>query len=116
MQLGSAVPDFSLPGTDGEFSLSSAVRARRAVALYFYPKDDTPGCTLESGEFSALRDEFQQLNAEALGVSRDDIPSHQRFRGKFSYRHHLLADCDGALCRQFGVWREKEDALNVSEI
>ena len=109
MQIGSSVPDFSLPTTDGEFSLSAAVGARRAVVLYFYPKDDTPGCTLESNEFSALLDDFRELNAEVLGVSRDDIPSHERFRGKFNYRHHLLADCDGALCRQFGVLREKEE-------
>ena len=109
MQIGDVVPDFSLPTTGGAFSLSAAVRARRAVLLYFYPKDDTPGCTLESGEFSALHDEFQKLDAVVLGVSRDDIPSHERFRGKFNYRHHLLADCDSALCRQFGVLREKAE-------
>lgn len=110
MKLGEQVADFALPVTDegggGVFRLSVAARARRAVVLYFYPKDDTPGCTLESGEFSALLDEFHALDAEALGVSRDDIASHQRFRGKFNYRHHLLADVDGALCRQFGVLRE----------
>ena len=109
MKLGDAVPDFSLPTTGGVFSLAAAARAGSAVVLYFYPKDDTPGCTLESGEFSALHDEFQKLNAVVLGVSRDDIPSHERFRGKFNYRHHLLADGDAALCEMFGVLREKEE-------
>ena len=109
MQIGDAVPDFSLPTTGGDFALSDAVRARRAVVLYFYPKDDTPGCTLESGEFSALHDEFRNLDAVVLGVSRDDIPSHERFRGTFNYRHHLLADCDGGLCGRFGVLREKAE-------
>ena len=109
MKLGDAVPDFSLPTTGGEFVLSDAVRARRTVVLYFYPKDDTPGCTLESGEFSALHDEFEKLDAVVLGVSRDDIPSHERFRGKFDYRHHLLADCGADLCGRFGVLREQAE-------
>ena len=109
MKLGDSVPDFSLPTTGGEFVLSDAVRARRAVVLYFYPKDDTPGCTLESGEFSALHDEFEKLDAVVLGVSRDDIPSHERFRGKFDYRHHLLADCGADLCGRFGVLREQAE-------
>ena len=109
MRPGDFVPDFSLPTTGGDFALADARRDRQAVVLYFYPKDDTPGCTLESGEFSALHDQFQNLNAVVLGVSRDDLPSHRRFRDKFNYRHHLLADPQAALCEQFAVLREQDE-------
>ena len=109
MQVGESVPDFSLPATGGAFRLAEAIRDKKAVVLYFYPKDDTPGCTLESGEFSRLHDEFQKHNAVVLGVSPDDIPSHHRFRDKFNYRHHLLSDGETQLCQQFRVLRENAE-------
>ena len=105
MNMGDKVDDFSLPSTDGEFTLSAA--RGKTVVLYFYPKDDTPGCTIESGEFSALLDDFTAADAVVLGVSRDSIRAHNKFRGKFNYAHHLLADEEEKVCGQFGVMGNK---------
>ena len=105
MEIGGLVEDFALPGTGGEFRLSA--RRGRAVVLYFYPKDDTPGCTLESGEFSALLPEFEAAGAEVAGVSRDSPRSHGKFRAKFNYAHHLISDADELLCGRFGVIVQK---------
>ena len=105
MKIGDAVPDFCLPTTGGDFALAQA--RGKAVVLYFYPKDDTPGCTLEGHEFSALHDEFVGADAVVLGVSRDGVASHNRFRDKFNYRHDLLSDAGAELCNLFGVLRDK---------
>lgn len=108
MKLGAQLEDFSLSitgGDDAAFRLS-AYRGR-IIVLYFYPKDDTPGCTLEGKDFSALLPSFEQAGAVVLGVSRDGIRSHEKFRDKYGYAHHLLADTDAALCKQFGVLKEK---------
>ena len=105
MEIGGLVEDFALRGTDGEFCLSA--RRGRAVVLYFYPKDDTPGCTLESGEFSALLPDFAAAGAEVVGVSRDSPKSHEKFRAKFNYAHHLISDPDELLCGRFGVIVQK---------
>lgn len=106
MNIGEIVEDFTLPitGADGAFTLSAA---GKIVVLYFYPKDDTPGCTIEGRDFSALLDSFARAGAVVLGVSRDSIRSHEKFRAKFSYLHHLLADTDAELCRRFAVLKEK---------
>lgn len=99
-----AIADFRAASTSGEdFHLSAA--GTRFVVLYFYPKDDTPGCTIESGDFSRLLPAFAAADAVVLGVSRDGMHSHDCFRDKFSYAHHLVADTDGALCAQFRVVR-----------
>jgi len=105
LKIGEAVGDFTLPGTGGDFALSAQ---GRTVVLYFYPKDDTPGCTIESGEFSKLLPEFDAAGAVVVGVSRDSISSHEDFRQKFNYAHHLLSDADEKLCNQFTVLKEKE--------
>jgi len=78
------------------------------VVLYFYPKDDTPGCTIEANEFTALAAEFAMANAVILGVSKDSCDSHQAFIDKFKLTIDLLADTDGKLCNDYGVWQEKE--------
>lgn len=101
MNIGDEVTDFTLPGTDGDFSLS-ANRGRAAV-LFFYPKDDTPGCTIEGHEFTQLLSDFTLLNAVVLGVSPDSLSSHHDFRGKFNYTHHLLSDTERKLHAQFSV-------------
>jgi len=78
------------------------------VVLYFYPKDDTPGCTIEANEFTSLAAEFAMANTVILGVSKDSCDSHQAFIDKFKLTIDLLADTDGKLCNDYGVWQEKE--------
>ena len=78
------------------------------LVLYFYPKDDTPGCTLEAQQFTALADAFAALDTVILGVSQDDCASHQAFIDKYQLNVQLLADTDGSLCRDYGVWQEVE--------
>lgn len=78
------------------------------VVLYFYPKDDTPGCTVEAIEFSDLEDEFIKHNTVILGVSKDDCLSHAAFRDKHGLAINLLADVEGKVCEKYGVWQEKE--------
>jgi len=107
LQPGSAAPDFSLPDADMEMFKLSKLRGK-TIVLYFYPKDDTPGCTLEAIEFSDLEDEFIKLNSVILGVSRDDCGSHAAFRDKHGLAVNLLADVDGKVCEKYGVWQEKE--------
>ncbi len=101
---GQMAPDFSLRDQNGEMHTLSAYR-RHWVVLYFYPKDDTPGCTREACRF---RDDFftlRKLGAEVLGVSVDDPESHAKFAGKYSLPFPLLADTDGSVARQYGsLW------------
>ena len=107
LQVGENAPDFSLPNADMEMRNLSDF-AGRALVLYFYPKDDTPGCTLQANEFTDLLDEFEQSGAQVVGVSRDDCFSHQAFRDKYGLKVTLLADVDGDACESYGVWQEKE--------
>ena len=104
-RVGDAIADLVFGGKDGAVRLSDF--GGQIVALYFYPKDDTPGCTLQSGEFSHLSPEFRRAGAVVFGVSRDSTASHERFRAKFGYAHDLLSDPDGAVCRYFDVLRPK---------
>ena len=78
------------------------------IVLYFYPKDDTPGCTIEANQFTARAAEFAKINTVILGVSKDPGDSHQAFIDKFNLTIDLLADTDGKLCNDYGVWQEKE--------
>ena len=80
----------------------------RNIVLYFYPKDDTPGCTMEGNDFSALNDSFVDQNTVIYGVSRDSISSHEKFKEKFSFSFELIADEDEALCNQFEVIKLKK--------
>jgi peroxiredoxin Q/BCP len=98
-------PEFAVETTSGWLQ-SSQLRGR-ALVLYFYPRDDTPGCTVEARDFSAANDRFLALGACVLGVSRDTLASHARFMAKFSIPFPLAADTDGALCAQFGTIKEK---------
>lgn len=95
-----------LPATGGApFSL--AAQRGKKVVMYFYPKDDTSGCTVEGQEFTALIDDFQRANAVVVGVSRDDLNSHDKFKTKFGFGFELLSDVDGKVCEQFGVIKFK---------
>ncbi|MDD5277569.1 MAG: peroxiredoxin [Methylovulum sp.] len=78
------------------------------IVLYFYPKDDTPGCTIEANDFTKLADEFAQLDTVVIGVSKDSCASHVDFIKKFNLKVELLADTNGELCENYGVWRERE--------
>ncbi|MCF6189345.1 MAG: peroxiredoxin [Cocleimonas sp.] len=101
-------PAFSTLDQNNEtISLSDFVD-KKNIVLYFYPKDDTSGCTIEANEFTALADEFAACDTVILGVSKDDCDSHQAFIKKFDLNVSLLADTSGELCEAYGVWQEKE--------
>ena len=107
LQAGEKIPEFSLPDSDMD-RLNSDDLLGRNVLLYFYPKDDTPGCTMEALELTDLQPEFEQLDCILLGVSRDTCVSHGAFRDKYGLNVRLLADTEGEVCEAFDVWREKE--------
>ena len=101
-----AIDDFELPSTEGAPFTLSAQRGKQVV-VYFYPKVDTSGCTIEGQEFTALYDDFQRANTVIVGVSRDDLDSHHQFQTKFGFPFALLADTDEKVCEQFGVMKLK---------
>ncbi len=107
LQPGDKAPDFMLPSADMHVH-SLKDFSDRSLVLYFYPKDDTPGCTMQANEFTELLEEFERAGAYVAGVSRDDCFSHQAFRDKFGLKVTLLADVEGDACNSYGVWREKE--------
>lgn len=100
------VPDFSAPATGGEITLSG-LRGKKVV-LYFYPKDNTPGCTTEGLQFRDLYPKFQKAGAEIIGVSRDSLRSHENFKAKLELPFPLISDTDEALCSLFGVIKMKK--------
>ena len=104
--IGKPVPDFSLPSTSGANWRLKEARGH-AVVLYFYPKDSTPGCTLEGQQFSALTPKFEKAGVTILGVSRDSLESHEKFRSKMCFPFALLSDEDEKVCKLFDVIREK---------
>lgn len=106
-ETGLLAPAFNLPDADMEMVCLSDFEGRRII-LYFYPKDDTPGCTTEAIEFSDLEQEFARLGVVVLGVSRDDCLAHAAFRDKHGLSVRLLSDPDGEACASYGVWQEKE--------
>ena len=104
---GSPAPDFELPNDAGETVRLSDLRGK-PVVLYFYPKDDTPGCTTQACGIRDAYREFEQAGAIVLGVSPDDERSHDTFRKKYELPFNLLADTDHAVAEQYGVWGEKK--------
>jgi thioredoxin-dependent peroxiredoxin len=107
MRVGEPAPDFSLPATTGGTVSLADFRGRQAVVLYFYPKDDTPGCTREACYFRDLSAEFEQKGAVILGISTDSLRSHEKFRTKHGLPFPLLSDEDAAVATRYGVWKEK---------
>jgi len=104
--LGKKAPAFSLPATSGKTIALADLKGKNLV-LYFYPKDSTPGCTTEGQEFRDHYDEFQKLNTEILGVSRDSLKSHENFKAKQAFPFELLSDSEETLCQLFDVIKEK---------
>jgi peroxiredoxin len=101
-------PDFEVPDQGENTVKLSDFRNRKHVVLYFYPKDDTPGCTLEAKQFTDLGDAFSGLDTVIIGVSKDSCSSHRDFIEKYGLGIRLLADTSGELCDSYGVWQEKE--------
>ncbi len=106
LQVGDLAPDFTLTSDSGEQVALSALRGRRVV-LYFYPKDDTPGCTAQACGFRDAYPQIEERNAVVLGISPDSARSHQKFRSKFNLPFTLLVDEDHAVAEAYGVWGEK---------
>jgi peroxiredoxin Q/BCP len=100
---GDSAPDFALPDASGRTVQLSDLRGRKAVVLYFYPKDDTPGCTKEACTFRDQYQDFQDAGAEVIGVSSDSAESHAKFTAKYRLPFTLLADADGAVRKRYGV-------------
>lgn len=105
LTLGAMVPEFSAASTAGEFSLADCRGS--IVVLYFYPRDNTPGCTTEGVDFAQAHARFKRAGALIVGVSRDSLKSHAGFRQKFSFPFELIADPDEQLCERFGVMKMK---------
>jgi peroxiredoxin Q/BCP len=106
-KVGDRAPDFTLPTDSGPISLS-ALRGK-PVVVYFYPKDDTPGCTREACTFNDNLPNFGALNAEIIGISKDAEASHARFREKYGLKFHLASDADTKVQKAYGVWVEKSN-------
>ena len=105
VEVGDKAPDFTLPAGGGTVSLK-ALRGK-TVVLYFYPKDDTPGCTAEACAFRDSLPDFSKAKAEIVGVSRDSVASHNKFKKKFKLPFPLASDADGKVCQNYSVWVEK---------
>jgi len=106
LNVGDPVPDVTLTGMDGAPLPLSGFRGNKLV-LYFYPKDDTSGCTREAQDFSALAREFEKDGTWILGVSKDDPKKHGKFTEKYELKVGLASDMDGSVCEAFGTWGEK---------
>lgn len=106
VDVGDKAPDVTLEGVDGKAISPADFRGQKLV-LYFYPKDDTPGCTREAQDFSALADAFEKAGTWVVGISKDDAEKHRKFKDKYDLRVSLASDADGSACEAFGTWVEK---------
>lgn len=104
--LGETAPDFTLPRDGGGEVTLSALRPK-ATVVYFYPKDDTPGCTKQAIGFTDLANDFAAANCEVIGISKDSIRKHDKFRDKHSLSVILASDENSDVCQRYGVWKEK---------
>ena len=107
MKVNSKAPSFSLPSTsNNEYSLKDSLG--KYIVLYFYPKDDTPGCTIETNDFNKLISKFKKLSCEIYGISKDSIKSHEKFREKYKIKFDLLSDEDIKVLKKYKVWGKKK--------
>ena len=107
LEEGKAAPDFKLPSTSGKEIKLSDFKAKKNVVIYFYPKDDTPGCTQEACDFRDSIKKVKNQETEIFGISADSLESHQKFQKKFSLPFELLSDPDKKTIQKYGVWKEK---------
>lgn len=103
---GQSAPDFTLPRDGGDMITLTALRPGKVV-LYFYPKDDTPGCTLEAQDFTARLADFTAAGATVIGISKDSVTAHDKFCKKHDLGIILVSDAEGHCCEDYGVWLEK---------
>ncbi|MCF8481410.1 MAG: thioredoxin-dependent thiol peroxidase [Rhodospirillum sp.] len=108
LDVGDTAPAFTLP-TDGDGTFSLSFPRDKAVALYFYPKDSTPGCTTEAQDFRDMKDDFATLEVEVVGVSKDSVKSHDTFKAKQELNFTLISDAEGTCCEAYGVWVMKKN-------
>ena len=106
IKLGDTAPDFTLATDGGGEIVLSDLRGNKVI-LYFYPKDLTPGCTKESCDFRDALPDFKRIDAAIIGISRDSVDRHDRFKAKYELNFPLAADEEGAVCKAYGVWVEK---------
>ena len=104
---GQALPKFQLSDSDGNIVKSNELKGKKLV-IYFYPKDFTPGCTIEADEFSKDYNKFQKVGIEIIGISKDDVESHKKFCIKMKIPYTLLADTETKVSKIFGVWGKKK--------
>jgi peroxiredoxin Q/BCP len=103
----SKAPDFKLPSTNkSNYQLKDSLG--KYVVIYFYPKDDTPGCTIETNDFNKLLSKFKKLNCEIFGISKDNLKSHDKFREKFKVKFDLLSDEETKVLKKYKVWGKKK--------
>lgn len=105
--VGDLAPSFCLPSTEKRDICLDDFSGKQVLVVYFYPRDDTPGCTAEACSFRELRAAFNALGAEIVGISTDTVKSHDRFRAKFGLDFPLLADVDHSVAERFGVWQQR---------
>ncbi len=113
LEIGTKAPDFSLPDQDGNIHTLSEYSGRKVI-LYFYPKDNTPGCTRQACGFSELYPQFTEKGAVVLGVSRDSVASHKKFQEKYNLGFTLLSDPELKAIQAYEVWQEKKNYGKVS--
>lgn len=106
LAVGDKAPDFTLP-TDGGGEVSLKAMKGKTVVLYFYPRDDTPGCTTEACAFRDALPDFSKVKATVIGVSKDTVASHDKFKTKFQLPFPLASDADGKVCEAYSSWGEK---------
>lgn len=106
LKVGDKAPDFSAKISESELIKLEDLKGK-FIVLYFYPKDDTPGCTMEAKDFNDLRHDFASINAKIIGISKDSTESHQQFKGKYCLNFDLISDKTTEICKKFGVWGEK---------
>jgi len=105
--IGKPAPDFTLPSTSGEPISLRQFKGKKTVVLFFYPDDETPGCTKEACGFRDLTAQFEAAGATILGISADDLESHQKFKTKNKLPYELLYDADAIISKAYGVWKQK---------
>ena len=106
LNIGDIAPDFTLP-TDGDGEITLSDLKGKTVVIYFYPKDNTPGCTTESCDFNEQLPEFEKLGTKVIGISKCSVKKHDNFKNKYGFNFPLASDENGSTCEDYGVWKEK---------